>query len=368
MKHPIRISASRLKTLWEYVSLYWKTKIGCLSGVYVGVMYIYLITCKVNGKLYVGRTIRDNPLKRWVEHRCAARKGRWNGIISRAIAKHGEEAFTFEVIEKVERLEDLPDREAYWIKHYDCLSPKGYNLETYQPNRILTEEGKDHLSRGQQGLLKKGAKTSRYIGVYRRPHEWAAYIGRNNIAYWKGFPSEDEASYAYDAVATHLYGATAKLNHPDRIVSPAEAEAVFRSFQEPKMSSQYVGVHFSETIGQWKGTVKVQGLKRATKVRIAETEREAAQFVDVIRVIYQKATPDTLNFPELYPRYLEIDEAWLKKRAYIPLTKGITKRGNRYWVRLGSCGRLWSKLFDSLEEAKIALALKRKELGMTWDL
>ena len=379
MSHPIRVSASRLKTLKDCTLLFWytevqrlpenthwKTIIRCPIGVYVDTMWIYLITCLVNGKHYVGRTKRANPNKRWTEHKSAARRGKKHGIIPRAIRKHGEHCFTFEPIERVARLEDLPEREAFWIMSYGSLAPKGYNLETYQPNRVLTAESCMRLSRAQQGRKKCSTSTSRYVGVHRHRYGWAALLTFRGVDYWHLFPTERAAALGYDQIARYVCGSEATVNDPRCVHTEGELKAAHALFTAPKHTSRYQGVHLSQTLGKWKGTVRLPN--GTTRVRVTDNETEAAQFVDVVRTIYLDASADTLNYPERYAQYRALDEAWLNARACIPSSKGVTKRGNRYLGRLGNGGKLWSGSFGSYEEAATAVATKRRELGMTWDL
>lgn len=82
---------------------------------------IYLITCLVNGKKYVGQTTKTVE-KRFKEH--VRRK---KSLISKAIHEFGVENFTVEVLEECETSEQLNARECYWIAYFDCISPKGYN-------------------------------------------------------------------------------------------------------------------------------------------------------------------------------------------------------------------------------------------------
>ncbi len=86
---------------------------------------IYLATNKVNGKIYVGKTAREFFV-RIREHEYDARN-KANTAFSRAIAKYGIEAFSFEVLETCP-VEDIDERERFWISQRKCRKPHGYNL------------------------------------------------------------------------------------------------------------------------------------------------------------------------------------------------------------------------------------------------
>lgn len=85
---------------------------------------IYCITNKINGKRYVGQTIRDLTI-RFNEH-CF--DDRSNSKIHQAIKKHGWQNFSCEIIEQVEP-EKLDERERYYIKKWHLQDDKyGYNI------------------------------------------------------------------------------------------------------------------------------------------------------------------------------------------------------------------------------------------------
>jgi group I intron endonuclease len=87
-------------------------------------MIIYKATNTVNGKLYIGQTSRTLAV-RIRDHL----RGRVNhGILGNAIRKYGLDRFTFEVIDKADTKPELDAKETMWITHYDCKTPKGYNL------------------------------------------------------------------------------------------------------------------------------------------------------------------------------------------------------------------------------------------------
>lgn len=97
---------------------------------------IYLITNRINGKMYVGQTRCANGgyIGRWKDHLYVARRSEtapW--YIDRAIQKHGDENFSIELLERV-RFSDvdicaewMDEREMFYIKLYNTRE-NGYNL------------------------------------------------------------------------------------------------------------------------------------------------------------------------------------------------------------------------------------------------
>ncbi len=88
---------------------------------------IYKITNKINGKVYVGQTMKT--LKERFQKHCwgTTEKDSYhlNMAIKKAIKKYGKDNFTIELIEEVEQ-NKLDEREVYWISFYNSYN-KGYN-------------------------------------------------------------------------------------------------------------------------------------------------------------------------------------------------------------------------------------------------
>ena len=87
-------------------------------------MVIYLVTNKINGKRYVGQTVRTLN-ERWKDH-CRVKD---DNYFHRAIHKYGKENFTIEVIDSATTLDELDEKEIYWIHKLNTIFPKGYNLK-----------------------------------------------------------------------------------------------------------------------------------------------------------------------------------------------------------------------------------------------
>lgn len=79
--------------------------------------YCYLITNKVNGKVYVGKTNYQNPKRRFTAHIKVSRKPEKYKVqyhlLHRAIRKYGEQSFEFAVIESFLDEEESLEAEKY---------------------------------------------------------------------------------------------------------------------------------------------------------------------------------------------------------------------------------------------------------------
>lgn len=86
--------------------------------------YIYKITNKINGKIYIGQT-RTTLKARMNKHFSKARQANVTGIDA-AIKKYGKENFDVEVLCSCKE-EELNDLEIFYINKYDSYN-SGYNL------------------------------------------------------------------------------------------------------------------------------------------------------------------------------------------------------------------------------------------------
>lgn len=84
-------------------------------------MIIYKITNLINGKIYIGKTKKD---LKW-RIRKHIRENKY--YVARALNKYGLESFEISVIDNADTRKVVNEKERYWIKFYDCRSPKGYN-------------------------------------------------------------------------------------------------------------------------------------------------------------------------------------------------------------------------------------------------
>ena len=94
-------------------------------------MIIYKITNLINNKVYIGQTRRT-----FNERYCGKGVGisrvywstRCNSHLHTSIQKYGFDNFKVEIIEQCNTIEELNQREKYYIALYKCTDPKcGYN-------------------------------------------------------------------------------------------------------------------------------------------------------------------------------------------------------------------------------------------------
>ena len=127
---------------------------------------IYSITCKVNGKRYVGQTIKKES-ERWREHikECKTQSHR---PLYKAINKYGPGMFTIRVLEDNIEYDNLSAREIYWIEQFDSYN-SGYNLTTGgEQNYTIREDVKEKISQTMRGVCKSEEHISKMRDSLKR--------------------------------------------------------------------------------------------------------------------------------------------------------------------------------------------------------
>jgi group I intron endonuclease len=118
---------------------------------------IYILENKINGKHYVGQTVKK------FKYRFSSHKED-NLLVDRAIRKYGEENFEKLIVENVPE-EELDYWESYYIKACNSLFPNGYNLlDGGSSNKHLLEETKKKISETQKG--KRCGELNHFFGKH----------------------------------------------------------------------------------------------------------------------------------------------------------------------------------------------------------
>ena len=122
-------------------------------------MIIYKIQNKINKKIYIGQTVGT------LQHRISQHKSnsKKKSVINMAIRKYGWDNFVAEVIDSAKSIEELNQKEIYWIEYYKSISPNGYNLELGGKNALHEEETRNKISKANKGrfLSEKSPKSKR---------------------------------------------------------------------------------------------------------------------------------------------------------------------------------------------------------------
>lgn len=140
-------------------------------------MIVYKITNKINGKSYIGQTVRS--LEERFRSHCADNSGCL--AIKAAIDKYGRENFVIETLFKAESLEELNDKEAKFINDFNTLAPNGYNLKIGGNSPRFSDESRKRMSKSRKAY--KQSEESIRKGAITRS-------GEGNWAFGKRFDEE----------------------------------------------------------------------------------------------------------------------------------------------------------------------------------
>lgn len=141
---------------------------------------IYISVNEKNGKMYIGQAVcqfsngrKWGAVRRWRNHVKKAERNICEcRLIENAIRKHGADSFTLIIIHECP-VEELNYWEEFYIRNYDTIAPKGYNLMSGGGNgrkhsdqtklkMSITRTGKTHseLTKQRIGYSHKGKKIS----------------------------------------------------------------------------------------------------------------------------------------------------------------------------------------------------------------
>lgn len=224
--------------------------------------YVYLITNLINGKQYVGQTIRTLRI-RFSKH-CTSK----NPVISKAIKKYGKENFIVQELAIAYNQKQLDFLEGMYMSWFNTLAPNGYNItniingkgkhskETIEkfkkiqnnPDRlkISSNQGKKFRSKKP---TRKGL-TSKYLGVSKKYNKYRAIIYFNKTIHIGMYNTEIDAAKAYDIKALELLGTNAILNFPELRQDYIKNKIIINNNKKEATSGEK-NVYFNNNVNKW---------------------------------------------------------------------------------------------------------------------
>ena len=204
---------------------------------------IYLITNLINGKVYVGLTIRE-PEIRWQEHEYSGRNPKYH--FGYAIRSYGWENFKPEILAENIPIEELGDLEMYYIDLYDSYN-NGYNSTKGGEGTL------GHLRTEEQRMAKIKACTKNHsvegggsIYFYKGLNKWMVRACRTNNKYIGVYFTKEKAIEALE-----LYNTSGKIIRPDGLRRKRGAGCVH--FDKPKKkwrakapNGKFIGRYFTK--------------------------------------------------------------------------------------------------------------------------
>ena len=152
-------------------------------------MIIYKTTNTINGKIYIGQSIRNDENYLGSGYRLCL-----------AINKYGRENFKKDIIEECESY-NLDEREIYWISYFNSTDEKiGYNILEGGQNREgieLPNHVKEKISNSLKDFHLKNPEFSKDIVKNRR-----SYSGENNPNFGNGEKIKGSKNGRFDGNGT----------------------------------------------------------------------------------------------------------------------------------------------------------------------
>lgn len=171
------------------------------DGKYIG--NIYIITCLINNKIYIGQT-RNELYDRWSGHKHDALRREYHTAISKAIKKYGADNFKIELLEKIaantedELNNKLNEREIYYIEKYHSLTHEnGYNITKGGDNIGVAQKVKTYCFTPKGEFVKEfesRADAGKFVGV--RGEDVSGAILRHGLC--RGYYFTSSPIFDYD--------------------------------------------------------------------------------------------------------------------------------------------------------------------------
>jgi len=169
-------------------------------------MHIYKFTHIETGKCYIGQTVQD-PNRRRLEHIADSRYTTKTYHFHNALRKYGIDAFTFEVIDSAETLEELNVLEEKYVLLFDSIN-NGYNIrnpgdnKTHNPESIQRMKESQRKAHARRKLLGTDTWIRKDGGAMKGKKQSELTKGKMRLAHLK---------------ATHCKGKTWKLINGKRV-------------------------------------------------------------------------------------------------------------------------------------------------------
>ena len=178
---------------------------------------IYKIECLVTKKVYIGQTVQNPPIKRWLDHYGEINNSSNESYLYRDIRRFGIENFTFQILEIDISLEDLNKKEVEYREKYKSNNSKyGYNLTKGGNFTVKSVIGKENVRAIINSIKYDKEKTFVEIArIFNVSRDIVSDI--NNGATWyfcdEEYPIRDNSANKNKLTENEVYDIYAKLKN-----------------------------------------------------------------------------------------------------------------------------------------------------------
>lgn len=123
--------------------------------------YIYMLKNNKNNKCYIGQS--TNNKRKWTHFNHLKHNKHHNYKLQDDYNEYGENVFSFEVLEELNDILKISDRENYWIEKYNSIK-NGYNIAK-GGSGIVTLNARKNMSKSQKGKSSSKRTFSDYEAI-----------------------------------------------------------------------------------------------------------------------------------------------------------------------------------------------------------
>lgn len=144
--------------------------------------YIYKITNLINNKIYIGKT-KYSIETRFKNHLWSIDHHRTKSLLYDAMNKYGKDNFKIEQIDQADSLEELNEKEQYWISKLNSRNPSiGYNIckggECGPGGPMFKDHQHTEQTKQQMSIDRSGSKNANYGNRWNQSDDLKALHSR----------------------------------------------------------------------------------------------------------------------------------------------------------------------------------------------
>lgn len=195
-----------------------------MSGLILVYGYIYKIVNLVNGKLYVGQTMKPTE-RRFVEHKTKtspSMRGRCTKLYN-AILFYGKQNFKIELLDTASTRKELNLKEELYIKILNTVD-NGYNLTWGGYNGPMSEEARKKISATSTGRKHSEAVKAKLSASHKNVKKSESHREAIAVITRKRFYAKNPFLENYEKIKTPVLQLDSDFNILHRFSSMKEAE------------------------------------------------------------------------------------------------------------------------------------------------
>lgn len=147
---------------------------------------IYSITNTINNKIYIGSAVCLK--QRFTQHKSDLKKKKHNKRLQNFVNKYGIDVLKFNVVELVEDINILINREQFWIDYYESWkSKKGFNICKVAGSVLGVKMPGSHKDSCRKRMI-----DNKYSEGRKWTEEEKKEIGKRSSEFWKNSPQIKE--------------------------------------------------------------------------------------------------------------------------------------------------------------------------------